>query len=303
MGLSESEDLEDTFSMLKSIVAMMAAPTGKTDDYENALLETALRDAWNLKHQRATMTDVSDILRANTDERAKKLGVMLIPYTKEGVYGRYFEGENNINFNKPMVVIELEELKERKDLQSVVLQIFMMTITNQMLMGDRKTPFHMCFDEAWDLLRGEQTGVFIETLARRLRKYRGSLVVGTQSINDFYKTPGALATFENSDWMCLLSQKKESVDALKDSGRLSMEGSMETALKSVTTRHGEWSEAMIYNSSYGYAIGRLMMDPFSVLLYSTQAHEYAQIQQLQREGLSVEQAIDHMIERRKKEKA
>jgi conjugal transfer ATP-binding protein TraC len=224
---------------------------------------------------------------------------MLIPYTKEGVYGRYFEGENNINFNKPMVVIELEELKERKDLQSVVLQIFMMTITNQMLMGDRKTPFHMCFDEAWDLLRGEQTGVFIETLARRLRKYRGSLVVGTQSINDFYKTPGALATFENSDWMCLLSQKKESVDALKDSGRLSMEGSMETALKSVTTRHGEWSEVMIYNSSYGYAIGRLIMDPFSVLLYSTQAHEYAKIQQLQREGLSIEQAIDHMIEQRK----
>lgn len=299
MGLSESEDLEDTFSMLKSIVAMMAAPTGKTDDYENALIETALRDAWNLKHQQASITDVSECLRANTDERAKKLGVMLIPYTKEGVYGRYFEGENNINFNKPMVVIELEELKERKDLQSVVLQIFMMTITNQMLMGDRKTPFHMCFDEAWDLLRGEQTGVFIETLARRLRKYRGSLVVGTQSINDFYKTPGALATFENSDWMCLLSQKKESVDALKDSGRLSMEGSMETALKSVTTRHGEWSEVMIYNSSYGYAIGRLMMDPFSVLLYSTQAHEYAKIQQLQASGMSIEQAIDHMIEQRK----
>lgn len=78
---------------------------------------------------------------------------------------------------------------------------------------------------------------------------------------------------------------------------------METALKSVTTRHGEWSEVMIYNSSYGYAIGRLMMDPFSVLLYSTQAHEYAKIQQLQREGLSIEQAIDHMIEQRKKGKA
>lgn len=300
MGLSESEDLEDTFSMLKSIVAMMAAPTGKTDDYENALIETALREAWNAKRQQATMTDVSDILRATSDERAKTLGIMLIPYTKDGVYGRYFEGENNINFHKPMVVIELEELKERKDLQSVVLQIFMMTITNQMLMGDRKTPFHMCFDEAWDLLRGEHTGVFIETLARRLRKYRGSLVVGTQSINDFYKTPGALATFENSDWMCLLSQKKESVEALKESGRLSMEGSMEIALKSVTTRHGEWSEVMMYNSSYGYAIGRLMMDPFSVLLYSTQAHEYAQIQQLQASGMSIEHAIDHMIEQRNK---
>lgn len=299
IGLSEDDDLEDTFSMLKSVVAMMAAPTQKTDDYENALIEKALREAWENKKQKATMTDVSNILRKNKDDRAKRLGVMLGPYTKEGVYGRYFEGENNINFFKPMVTIELEELKERKDLQSVVLQIFIMTISNQMLMGDRKTPFHICFDEAWDLLRGEQTGVFIETLARRLRKYRGSLVVGTQSVNDFYKTPGALATFENSDWMCLLSQKKESVEALKNSGRLSMSGAMESALKSVTTRHGEWSEVMIYNSSYGYSIGRLMLDPFSVLLYSTQAHEYAQIQQLVDEGRSIEEAIELMIEIRK----
>jgi conjugal transfer ATP-binding protein TraC len=302
MGISEDEDLEDTFSMLKAIVAMMAAPTGKTDDFENALIEKALRDAWALKKQKATMTDVSTLLQSSSEERARRLGVMLIPYTKDGVYGRYFEGENNINFYKPMVVVELEELKERKDLQSVVLQIFMMTISNQMLLGDRKTPFHICFDEAWDLLRGEQTGVFIETLARRLRKYRGSLVVGTQSVNDFYKTPGSLATFENSDWMCLLSQKKESVDALKESGRLSMEGSMEVALKSVTTRHGEWSEVMIYNSTYGYAIGRLILDPFSVLLYSTQAHEYARIQQLVESGLSIEQAIDQMIEYRKKKR-
>lgn len=299
ISLSVEEELEDTFSMLKSVVAMMAAPTQKTDDYENALIEKALRKAWDQKKQKATMTDVSEILQQDSDERAKRLGVMLIPYTKNGVYGRYFEGENNINFHKPMVTIELEELKERKDLQSVVLQIFIMTISNQMLMGDRKTPFHICFDEAWDLLRGEQTGVFIETLARRLRKYRGSLVVGTQSINDFYKTPGALATFENSDWMCLLSQKKESVEALKNSGRLSMEGAMETALKSVTTRHGEWSEVMIYNSSYGYAIGRLMLDPFSVLLYSTQAHEYASIQKLGEDGHTIEEAIDLMIEQRK----
>ena len=55
---------------------------------------------------------------------------------------------------------------------------------------------------------------------------------------------------------------------------------------------------MIYNSSYGYAIGRLIMDPFSVLLYSTQAHEYSKIQQLQRDGMSIEAAIDLMIEQR-----
>ena len=75
---------------------------------------------------------------------------------------------------------------------------------------------------------------------------------------------------------------------------------METALKSVTTRHGEWSEVMIYNSSYGYAIGRLMLDPFSVLLYSTQAHEYASIQKLGEDGHTIEEAIDLMIEQQER---
>ena len=62
--------------------------------------------------------------------------------------------------------------------------------------GDRKKPFHMCFDEAW-FVRGEQTGVFIETLARRLRMpwiFSG----GDAKYQDFYKTPEP-GTFENSD--------------------------------------------------------------------------------------------------------
>ena len=116
-------------------------------------------------------------------------------------------GPATVDLSAKMVVVELEELKERKDLQEVIVQMVILQITNRLYLGDRQTPSNIVLDEAWDMLRAKQSGLFIETASRRMRKYRGSLVVGTQSVNDFYATPAARAAFENSDWMCLLLPK------------------------------------------------------------------------------------------------
>ena len=208
--------------------------------------------------------------------------------------------QNNIDFTSPLVLVELEELKERKDLQAVVLQLFIMTITNQAFLGDRKTPFYICIDEAWDLLRGKQSGIFIETLARRLRKYNGSLVIGTQSVDDFYSTPGALAAFENSDWMCLLAQKATSIARFAESGKIELDDVKKSALESVHTLHGEYSEVLISDADGNYSIARLILDPFSQLLYTTKAQEHAQIKDLQKQGMTVAEAINHSVQRAKK---
>jgi conjugal transfer ATP-binding protein TraC len=296
----EEEERNQSFSMMKSIIATMAAPVKGTSDVENSYIEQAIRSSWESKKNKATVTDIACWLKEQDSSDAKTLGVMLTPYSKGGIYSRYFEGDNNVDFSNPMVLIELEELKEKKDLQAVVLQMFIMTITNQMFLGDRKEPFHICIDEAWDLLRGKQTGEFIETLARRLRKYNGSLVVGTQSVDDFYVNPGALAAFENSDWMCFLSQKNTSIRRLSESNKIEVDGHKRMVLESITTRHGEFSETMICDAEGHYCVARLLLDPFSELLYTTKANEYALVKELQNKGLSVVEAINHVLEIRGK---
>ena len=288
----EEEERETAFTFLKSIVSCMAAPTEGTSDYENALIERAIYEVWKEKKNKATITDLALWLQIHQDEKAKKLGVMLTPYTKNGIYARYFEGENNINFSNRMVLIELEELKNKKDLQAVVLQLAMMTIANEAFLGDRKTPFYICIDEAWDLLRAKQTEEFIETLARRLRKYNGSLVIGTQSIEDFFSCPGAHAAYENSDWICLLAQKKSSIPHMAKSGKFAFTPSMQQALETVTAKHGEYSEIMICDADGNFSIARLILDPFSKLLYSTKAQEYAKIKELMRSGIGIVEAIE-----------
>lgn len=294
-----TDDRDTSFSFLKSIIAYMAAPTEGTSDYDNAIIEEGIGAVWQAKKNSATISDVADWLKSHEDHRAKTLGTMLGPYTREGIYARHFEGRNNVNFKAHMVLIELEELKSKKDLQAVVLQLFIMTITHQAFLGDRKTPFYLCIDEAWDLLRGKQSGPFIETLARRLRKYNGSLVIGTQSIEDFFASPGAKAAFENADWMCLLSQRQTSITALAESKRIDFNESKRRALESVTTRHGEFSEVMINDADGNHSISRLVLDPFSQLLFTTKADEFAAIQDLKKQGYSIAEAIESLLARRK----
>jgi len=287
---NEDKEAQNTLSLLKSVVCTMAAPTEGTTDQQSAFIEQAILATWQQKGPQATMTDVSAKLLAHQSEVAVSLGQMLLPYTQEGLYGQFFEGQSSVDFHKQLVVVELEELKERKDLQSVIVQMIIIHITNQMFLGDRQTPFMIVFDEAWDLLRGKQSATFVETLARRLRKYNGSLVVGTQSVNDFYASPGGLAAFENSDWLCLLSQKPESIAMLRENKRIIMTDALEEQLNSIRTKQGLFAEVMIIGPQ-GHAIGRLLLDPFSRILYSTKAEEYANVKKLLDQGENLTNAI------------
>jgi conjugal transfer ATP-binding protein TraC len=298
--IHDSEAASDGLAMLKPVLSLMAAPKEGTTDLEDAYLEEALQDAWNQKQNNATITDVANFLlkvdpakRGRSDSVATTLGKRLRPYTEDGNYGRFFNGPANIDLSDSLVVVEMEELKERKDLQSVIVQMVILQITNSIYMGDRKTPSCLILDEAWDMLRGKQSGVFIETAARRLRKYFGGLIVGTQSINDFYATPGAQAAFDNSDWMCLLSQKDESIELLKNSKRLVMDPAMERTLRSLHTEQGKYAEIMIKGPK-GFAVGRLFLDDFSKVLYSTKADEFAAVQSLVDQGLSLKEAIQRI---------
>jgi conjugal transfer ATP-binding protein TraC len=287
----DPEAASDALAMLKPILSLMAAPKGGTKDIEDAYLEEALQYAWRERQTNATITDVADFLKTKSGKTATELGEKLRPYTSDGMYKRFFNGPATVDLSSNLVVVELEELKERKDLQSVIVQMVILQIANTVYLGDRQTPSCIILDEAWDMLRGKQSGIFIETAARRLRKYFGGLIVGTQSINDFYATPGAQAAFDNSDWMCLLSQKDESIELLKNSKRLVMDPAMERSLRSLRTEQGKYAEIMIKGPNTGFAIGRLLLDPFSKILYSTKADEFSSVQNLVSQGWSMKDAI------------
>lgn len=287
------KDIKESLPMLRPMFSLMAAPSRRTNDLENAIIEQAIMKTWEKYGNEAEVTAITDLLLNEKDQRAKDLGTMLYPYTKNGSFGRFFNGACTLDFDSPFINLELEDLKSKKDLQEVVLYMLMYQITEVMYRGDRQTRIMCVIDEAWDIFRGEQGGEFIETGYRRARKYQGSFVSGTQGVNDYYRNKATIAALENSDWMCLLSQKEESIKQLKKSDRLSVDGHLERLLNSVKTIQKEYSEVFIKGPN-SQAIGRLILEPFSRILYSSKGDEFAAIEEMTKQGLSVGEAVERL---------
>lgn len=290
----ELNNASEVFILINTMIRQMARSQSLTCEIENSFISEAIDLAYQDKKHKASITTVRDYLNKNDDKRAKDIARMLRPFTKNGEYGSYFEGDCNISIESFYMVFELSEIKNKKDLQGIVMQFIMFLVFQKMYMGDRKTSISIVIDEAWDLLHGEETGKFIEGLARRARKYNGNIITGTQSVNDYYKTSATKAIIENSDWTCLLAQKSESVETLKKSGRVSMDDEMEKILKSIKMVDHKYSEVMICGGG-GYMVGRLIVDPYAIALYSTKAEDFSKVKDLTDQGYSTAEALDVIV--------
>jgi conjugal transfer ATP-binding protein TraC len=285
---------DEGLPMLKPLVAQMASPSAPVSDIQASFIEQALNHAWAQYGTDATITPVAQFLLEHSDSRAQDLGVQLYPYTKDGMYARFFEGPSTITFDNPFVVLELGELNNKPDLQSVVVLILMMQIAQAMYLGDRSVRKMCIIDEAWRLMSSGNAGKFIEEGYRVARKHGGNFVTITQGIDDYYKSETAKAALQNADWVYLLRQKPESIQQLAKSDRLVMNDFMNRALRSVDTKQGQYSELMVYGPN-GWTIGRLVVDPFAEKLYSTKADEYEAIERMLAQGLTLEQAIEELV--------
>jgi len=190
-------------------------------------------------------------------------------------------------------VLELEELKSRKDLQAVALLILMYRITQEMYLAPRDQEKIVIMDEAWDLLTGGKTAAFIEAGYRRARKYGGAFLTGTQGINDYYRSPASQAALENADWLFMLRQKQESIAKLEE--KLAFTPHMAHLVSSVRTEQGSFSEVFISCGQAGYGVGMLLLDPYSQLIGSANARDFSEVNAKRAQGLSMADAIDAVL--------
>lgn len=303
----DQESLDVALSMVASIVATMAMPSHQIDKERADLVNSLVKKAWEKQGRSASIDTLLELLEEAKFQSelmtgaAESLKEGLKKYSRSGSYAQYFYGDQEVQFNQDLVVIETEELKNMADLQAVILQIFTLTISSQIFMGDRSRRSLICIDEAWDLLKSPQMEGFIESLARRLRKYNGALVVGTQSLKDFDRSLGAKAAFNNSNWLLMLGRDQDSINTLKRENLIPLDGFKERALGSLRMEAGNYSEVFIYHKGTGFfSINQLKLDPFSAMLYSTKAEEFQAVQELMKEGWRIEQALDWLISHQSK---
>ncbi len=286
------ENITEEMAMLKAIVAQMASRE-PLDNLSLAFIEEAIKDGFKAYGNDLMVTNIADYLLSKGDKRQKELGTRMFPYSLNGAYSRLFNGRNTLGNDADYTVYELDDLKSKKDLQEVVLLSLVYQIQQDMLKRDRQKI--VLIDEAWDMLTGGNTTNFMESAYRRFRKYMGSCVTITQSVNDFYRIPAGEAIIENSDYFFLLRQRPESIEALKKTQRLSLDPGLFELLRSIHTDLGNYSEIFAYTPD-GITIGRLIVDRFTQLLYTTKADEFMRIKSYTDQGMAVRDAIYRVMQ-------
>ncbi|MCE3237362.1 MAG: hypothetical protein K0R24_343 [Gammaproteobacteria bacterium] len=286
------KDFDASLSMLKPLLAAMAHPTSSASDAEITFIEKGLKAAWQARGCHATITTVAKWLEHQDSAVCKNLSHLLYSYTCEGMYGRYFEGDSTIDLSNTFVVLELQELKAKRDLQRIVMLVLMYHISEVMYLGERQQNKSCIIDEAWDLFGGDNDGAaqFIETGYRTARRYNANFLTIVQSINDYFKNSTTIAAFENSDTKMILGQTSEAIDQLKKSERLTIDPFTEKLLKSLR-KTDEYSECVIKTPS-GVSVHRIILDPYSRILYSSKGEEFEAVKTLQAEGYSLMHAVE-----------
>lgn len=191
-------------------------------DLDAALIETYAKAGITndpLTHT-ATPPTINDLYETllHMGGSGPQLAQRLRKYTS-GTFAGIFSQQSNININNPMVVFNVRDLED--ELRPVAMYIVLNYIWNK-TKGDQKKRI-LVVDEAWQLMKYEDSASFLFSLAKRARKYNLGISTITQDVEDFMGSRMGRAIVANSSMQILLKQSPSAVDVLADVFKLTSE--------------------------------------------------------------------------------
>ena len=289
----ENKKIDDDMDLISSLVERMAAQRDPLGDLEMETIRKAIRQTFIEKQGHTTIQDISSWLSAQTsDPRAKDLALRLDSFAY-GQYAKFFNGHSNVNMSNDFVVLELDDLKNQRQLQQVVLLQLVAQITNEMYLTKGRKKI-LIVDEGWALLDDPVMARAMETAYRQVRKLDGAIITVTQGISDLYNSPSGKSMIDNAAWQLILQQKVEAIDDVYNSGKLTVDPYNYQMLKTLKTVPGSHSEIMILGNGC-CGIFRLTVDKFTQSMYSTSGKDRSQVLEDLENGVDVIESIQRLM--------
>lgn len=164
-----------------------------------------------------TISDLYDTL-LHMGGTGPQLAQRLRKYTS-GTFAGIFSQQSNIDINNNMVVFNIRDLED--ELRPVAMYIVLSHIWNITRTVQKKRM--LIVDEAWQLMKYDDSANFLFSLAKRARKYFLGLTTITQDVEDFMGSKMGRAIVANSSMQLLLKQSSSAVDVLGDVFKLTEE--------------------------------------------------------------------------------
>ncbi|MDZ7785862.1 MAG: DUF87 domain-containing protein [Candidatus Saccharibacteria bacterium] len=191
-------------------------------DLDAALIETYAKagitnDPLTHTSPPPTINDLYDTL-LHMGGNGPQLAQRLRKYTT-GTFAGIFSQPSNIDINNPMVVFNIRDLED--ELRPVAMYIVLNFIWNK-TKADQKRRM-LVVDEAWQLMKYEDSANFMFSLAKRARKYNLGITTISQDVEDFMGSRMGRAIVANASMQILLKQSSTAVDTLSHVFKLTSE--------------------------------------------------------------------------------
>jgi len=214
---------ESSDSVLRSniinLVGLFRIMLGGLTPEEDAIIDQAITQTYALKDitpdsdfrniEPPLMSDFELVLSGM--QGGESLAQRLTKYTK-GTWSGFINKPTNVNMNKRLVVFSMRDMED--ELKPIAMYIVMHYIWNAVRNDIKKRL--LVIDEAWWMMKSDDTASFLMGLVKRGRKYYLGVATITQDVEDFLRSPYGKPIITNSSIQVLLKQSPSSADVLQD---------------------------------------------------------------------------------------
>jgi type IV secretory pathway VirB4 component len=205
-------------SHIIDLVGLFRLMLGGLTPEEDAIIDAALHEVYALKDITggADYRDLPPPLLSDFEmvlagmEGSESLVQRLTKYTS-GTWAGFMNEPTTVDINQKFVVFSLRDMEE--ELKTIAMYI----VTNHIWGAVRRQLKKrlLVIDEAWWMLKSEDTAAFLHNIAKRGRKYYLGLATITQDVDDFLRSPYGVPMITNSSIQFLMKQSPTAVDTLQ----------------------------------------------------------------------------------------
>jgi len=213
-------------SNIVNLVGLFRVMLGGITPEEDAVIDKAITETYALKDitpdsdfsniEPPLMSDFEMVLAGL--EGGESLAQRLSKYTK-GTWSGFINRPTNVDINKKFVVFSVRDMED--ELKPVAMYIVTHFIWNAIRKNLKKRI--LVIDEAWWMMKSDDTASFLFSMAKRGRKYYLGLATITQDVNDFLRSSYGAAMLTNSSIQLLLKQSPTAIDLIQKTFNLTDE--------------------------------------------------------------------------------
>lgn len=225
--VKEDEDPRDILrSNIIALVGLFRIMLSGLTPEEDAIVDRAISETYALKDitgdadftgaEPPLLSDFEQVLSGM--EGSASLIERLSKYTR-GTWAGFLNQPTNIDLKQQFAVFSVRDMED--ELKPVAMYIITHYIWNAIRHELKKRL--LIIDEAWWMMRSDDTASFLYSLAKRGRKYYLGVCTITQDVEDFLKSPYGRPILTNSSMQLLLKQSPTTIDVLQQTFNLTDE--------------------------------------------------------------------------------